>query len=521
MPGSRLSSEEKRLLKFWTEPLANFKMPLLKGLTIKGPPALRGIERLRVPFDYPITAICGRNGVGKSTILALVAFSSHRPTDWLVTPWPTRPTRKPPRLTSYAWKDFFFRHADDPPYDGLNIRFSYSLAGDDIEIERRWINGQWRTMPDPGRSRMPSFPTRPIEFVSLARILPPAELQHVRRNFGKRRKPLILQLEPKMCAAMSAIFRRTYSNIEIHEVGGVSLARCSTDADYTGFDMGAGENAMIAILARLQLLPEGGLLIVEEIEHGLHPEAQHHLVDALTRIVRRKQQQIIFTTHSSHLIDRLPRAGRVLLERVGSEHRAVSSPTTRLAMASMTGSPQPEATLYVEDNFSAALVNSCLPPGLRRRMAVIPIGDSSKVAAQLGAHKRGNQAGPALCIFDGDCSLKAIETWMKREDLKPNETTFVRLPGEGTPPEKWVLQELRDKPYLSKFSDRIEQCPQEADDEITRLLAVPDHHNVPHELALRMGISEEEAVYELVSSLAPTTHPDLKNVREATQALLK
>ena len=263
MPGRRLSIEESRLLKFWTKPPAKFKSPLLKGLTIEGPPALRGIERLRIPFDYPITAICGRNGVGKSTILALAAFSSRRPQDWMAAPWPTRPTRRPPRFTSYAWKDFFFRHADDPPYDGLNIRFSYSLAGDDIEIERRWINGRWRTMPDPGRSRVPTFPSRPIEFVSLARILPPAELQHVRRNFGERRKPLILQLEPKMCAAMSAIFRRTYSNIEIHEVGGVSLARCSTDADYTGFDMGAGENAMIAILARLQRLPEGGLLIVE------------------------------------------------------------------------------------------------------------------------------------------------------------------------------------------------------------------------------------------------------------------
>ena len=342
MPGLRLSCEEKRLLKFWTDPPANLEMPLLKGLAIKGPPALRGIERLRVPFEYPITAICGRNGAGKSTILSLAAFSSHRPENWNVATWPTRPRRKPPNLGNYAWKDFFFHHADDKPYEGLNIRFYYTLSGNDIEIERQWISTNWHTVPDPGRSKKPKFPNRPIEFVSLSRILPPAELQHVRLNFGRSMTPRIRLLEQDMCDAMSAIFRKRYSKIEVHEVGGASLARCSTDANYSGFDMGAGENAMITILWKLQCLPPGGLLIVEEIEHGLHPEAQCYLVDALTRIVSRKKQQIIFTTHSSHIIDRLPREGRVLLERVGSDHRVVSSPTTRLALANMTGSLNPK-----------------------------------------------------------------------------------------------------------------------------------------------------------------------------------
>ena len=289
MPGRRLSDEERRLVKFWNEPPVAFVTPLLKGVTIQGPPTLRGIERLRVTFDYPITAICGRNGVGKSTILALAAFSALRPKDWTVAPWPTSPTRKQPASTTYAWKDFFFRHANDPPYDGLNIRFTYSHAGDDVEIERRWMNGRWRTVPDPGRSRPPKFPARPIEFVSLARILPPSELHHVRRFFGEAHPSVVFALDKDMHDAMSAIFRRTYTNIEVHEAGGVSLARCSAGADYSGFDMGAGENALIAILSRLQRLPVGGVLIVEEIEHGLHPEAQHHLIDALTGIVWKKK----------------------------------------------------------------------------------------------------------------------------------------------------------------------------------------------------------------------------------------
>ena len=83
------------------------------------------------------------------------------------------------------------------------------------------------------------------------------------------------------------------------------------------------------------------------------------------------------------------------------------------------------------------------------------------------------------------------------------------------------MQALRDEPFLSKFAVSIECTSREAADEIDRLLAIPDHHDVPRELAFRLGISEEAAVFRLVSSLAPTTHPDLENVREVVQAMFQ
>ena len=69
MPGRRLSSVERSLLEFWREPPDTFRPALLKGVTIEGPPSLRGISNLQIRFDYPLTAICGRNGVGKKFYL--------------------------------------------------------------------------------------------------------------------------------------------------------------------------------------------------------------------------------------------------------------------------------------------------------------------------------------------------------------------------------------------------------------------------------------------------------------------
>ena len=518
MPGRRLNDEEKSLLKFWREPPGNFDQPLLKAIAVEGPPALRGIEHLYISFDYPITAISGRNGVGKSTILALAAFSSYRPKNWTAAPWPTQPKRKQPKLTSYAWTDFFFRRPDDPSYNGLTIRFAFSHEGNDIEIERRQVNGRWRTVPDPGRSVRAGLPHRPIEFVSLSRILPPSELQHVRRQFGKAGKTQQHKMQDDMVQAMSGVFRKTYSSIAVEESKGASLANCRGEAEYNGFNMGAGEHAVISILSALQRLPRGGLLIVEEIEHGLHPEAQSNLIKVLTKLIAKNNQQIIFSTHSKYVIDSLPRQGRVLIDRVGTEHRLVTAPTTRFAMANMVGRARPEAIFYVEDHFAAALVAECLPPDIRRRVDVVPIGGSAQVAAQLGAHIRGRNLGPAKCVFDGDCSKTDIRGWLRREDLDEVETRYIVLPG-GEAPESWVLNELRKKPFLPIFAGRMQLKDNEAESEIDRLLALPDHHNVTFDLAERFSKTEDAALADLISPLA-LKHGALDGVRETANSML-
>ena len=517
MPGRRLNDDEREFQRFWAEPPAKFRLPLLKSIMVEGPPALRGIDRLRIPFEYPITGICGRNGVGKSTVLALATLSAFRPSDWSVRRWTTAPARRQPKRTTYNWADFFFRQKGEGAADGLSIRFTFTIEGNDVEIERRHVGGRWCTMPDPGRSKRPRFPRRAIEFVSVARIVPLAELQYVRQRFAERGRAAVRLLDGKMVEVMRHVFRRRYTEVEIHESGAASLAVCKGEGSYTGFDMGAGENAMIAILERLERLPIGGLLVVEEIEHGLHPEALRYLIGALTGILCKRRQQMIFTTHSDHVIDSLPRAGRLLLDRVGGEHRTVTGPTTRFAMANMTGEPKPEAKVYVEDGFAAALVAECLGADLRRRVSVVPIGNGRQVAAELGAHRRGGMPGPAVCVFDGDCKESEIEGWFRSEDVK--DPTYENLPGRGLAPEKWVVKELMEDPYLSEFAARLRRDSREAREEIERLDSVQEHHDVVRELATRLTVSEEIALDHLVGPLGGV-HPSLMPIREMVVEVL-
>ena len=519
MPGRNLNSEERELLNFWKEVPVDFPQPLLKSVAVDGPPGLRGIERLHVPFEYPITAVCGRNGVGKSTVLSLATLSASRPKNWEVGRWATAPQRRQPKMTSYDWRDFFYRRDEDQGGDGLKVRFTFSFGGNDIEVERRRERGRWYTVPDPGRSKRSRFPQRPIEFVSVARVLPLAEVQYVRRRFVGERVTRVDRLDDQMIGIMCDVFRQQYGEVELLERQGATLAVCRGERSYDGFDMGSGENAVIAVLYRLQRLPVGGLLVVEEIEHGLHPEALRRLVNSLTSVVRGKKVQLIFTTHSDHVIDRLPREGRVLMERLGSEHRVVAGPTTRFAMSNISGINNPECTVYVEDNFAAALVKACLAQEVRGRVEVIAIGGGAQVASQCAAHIRGGMQGPAFCVFDGDCRERDIRRWFRSEQIDEDEVRYERLPSEGVAPESWVVGELRKEPYLGQLANAIGCEVVRAEEEIVRLATVGDHHRIPRELAERVALSEEVAVSYLVSAIG-RKHPSLEIVRVAVAKML-
>ncbi|MDE0153241.1 MAG: AAA family ATPase [Gammaproteobacteria bacterium] len=521
MPGNNLNNLEEDLLQFWENPGADFEPALLKAISIEGPPALRGIMNLRVPFNYPLTAISGRNGVGKSTVMALAAFSALKPPSWTVNQWPTSIHRMQPKSMAYNWHDFFFHHAGEPLSDGLTINFAYVAKGDEFDVKRFRSSRAWKTLPDPGRSRTPKFPKRPIEFVPLSRIIPPAEINQFRLRFGKQSKPATIQeLGTNICSSMTEIFGREYEHLELHEVDGLRLAKCRSGAHYTGFNMGAGENAAIAILFALLRLPKGGLLLVEEIENGLHPEAQRRLVSVLARVLKERRSQLICSTHSETIIDCLPRQGRILLTRSGPYHFCHDGPTTRFAISEMDSRPHPEATVYVEDNFSEHLVRRALSSDTRKRVRIIAVGNNVRVVRQLAAHIRAQSPGPALCVLDGDCTETEAGKWLRSEDIPDEESKLKFLPGNGLPPEKWAIKVLRERTYLKRFAHNLDIEIPAARDLIQALDALPNHHDCCHELEQRQALSTGEGLSILLSAIA-LDHPELDEIRLAINTLIE
>ncbi len=519
MPGRHLSNRERRLAEFWSEPPASFGQPLLKGITLRGSPSLRGIRDVHAPFGYPIMAICGKNGAGKSTILGLAAFSARRPSAWRVSPRRVPSVRPALRRMSFAWDEFFFRRRDDPSLAGLTVQFDYTYRGDDLQVSRvRTEKGRWASAPDPGRSGTPRLPERPIDFISLARILPPGELRALRRQSSGGFGGKVVSLGEASVQAMASIFEQPYESVELHTERDVPLARCSAKASYTGFDMGSGENSAVTIFAALERLPPGGLLLVEEIEHGFHPLAQERLVDVLTEMVLRGKQQIICTTHSEYVIDALPQAGRLLLSRTQDAHQVVAAPTTRDLMFTMTGQPRPELTIYVEDAFAQMVVEQALSGVHRRRVKVVPIGSAERVVGQLATHLSAGLDGPAICVLDGDCQDSDIGRWMRSANID-NSQLCLRLPGDGLSPERWTVNALREEPYLSDLARRVQHDAPDVLTVLSELASLRNAHAVPQQFATRCSVPPPSSPYILASCAG--THPGLQRIRETVASQLE
>src|ERR1051326_1596457 len=76
---------------------------------------IRGLSNLKLHFLYPITAISGKNGTGKSTILACVACAYHNDASGF------RPLNR--RVPYYTFSDFFVQSAEEEPLAYVTIRY--------------------------------------------------------------------------------------------------------------------------------------------------------------------------------------------------------------------------------------------------------------------------------------------------------------------------------------------------------------------------------------------------------------
>lgn len=69
--------------------------------------------------------------------------------------------------------------------------------------------------------------------------------------------------------------------------------------------MSDGTLRFIAIVTALLTLPKGTLLLIEEVDNGLHPSRANELVKALKQIGQKRGVDVLCTTHNPVLIDEL------------------------------------------------------------------------------------------------------------------------------------------------------------------------------------------------------------------------
>lgn len=315
--------------------------------------------------------------------------------------------------------------------------------------------------------------------------------------------------------------RRTYAAAEIEQRGRYRSQNCSSNAFYTAFNMGGGESCVIYLLHVLEQLPNGGLLVVEEVEAGLHPQAQIRLADVLIQFCDTKRIQVVCTTHSATFIDAIPRQARLLIRRSGGHHEAIESPSTRFATQELTGIAQPELMIYCEDRFASVMIEESLPASVLTRVCICDVGSDATVVRQGVAHIRSGNPMRCVCILDGDATVDQIQDWINAEQgqhLNP-PLEYARLPGDDLPPELWITAQLTHVTYRAFFAQQFACTDGEAQQHIEAVGVEPNHHNVGFRLHQRTNLGIDECVRRLIRSVSPH-HPQMVPIRERIEGLL-
>ncbi len=111
---------------------------------------------------------------------------------------------------------------------------------------------------------------------------------------------------------------RASADSELYRVK-VQLSRESVAVDL--IDVGFGVSQILPLLVLLAYVPEGSTLVLEQPEMHLHPKVQSKLADVFIGVAQARKLQIIFESHSEHMLMRLQR--RVAEQKVDPDQVAL------------------------------------------------------------------------------------------------------------------------------------------------------------------------------------------------------
>jgi predicted ATPase len=392
----------------------------LETLKIDG---LRGWENQIVNFQFPVVALVGENGSGKSTVLKAAACLYVNSED---------------QAKKFYPSTFFV----DTYWDKIrNVTLSFRVRHGQNNQEFNFHKSTKRWSIPEERRR----PKRPVYFFDIARTLPlDASVGYAKIARITANDIATDVIDDKLCERLSHILGREYIKArfvrsDVDNVREVGLLERDF-GEISQFHQGAGEDTTLDLFRILQSIPNYSLLIIDEVEASLHPRAQRRLVRFLMWLSRQKRAQIILSTHSPYVLQELPPEGRVLLLRSKSGIEIVNGISPEFAMSRIDEDMHPEINIFTEDREGSLLLREIIAshpkgPEIMPRISIVEVGPANVIQILGRLAERKRLPYKALGVVDGD---------------QTPSSGCIKLPGDKAP-ERVVFEDLKkvDWPELS------------------------------------------------------------------------
>ena len=398
---------------------------------------IRGIDDLRVTFDYPVTVIGGGNASGKSTVLFAAACAYRVPGAGVKDFVP-----------STLFPDYRPRLGGRADEQGqVVIEFNYSTP--DGGMAMRWRRSKGWNRSFLGRKDAVQ-PERPLYLRTLSNLSNPSEVRGVLSMSRSRAAPHETPLTASQVEFAEQMLPFRYAEVvdlSSRSQGGKHLlfAAQKGGAAYSELHMAAGERAILRLSQRIAQI-EGALVLIDEAEAGLHPWVQQLLMLQLQQLALRNDLQVIVTTHSPVVLDSVPRHGRIFLERDESGRVAKRPPYRDVVQNALYGRSRAMLSLLCEDDAAEAVLHGVLfdvlLPRHRIRRESLRIGrdtGADEFPAHAAALRKFGQIDNTVFILDGDRRDGDVEEKIRNA---AGQTVPVLFLAGRDGPEVWVWNVL-------------------------------------------------------------------------------
>lgn len=413
-----------------------------------------------IDVESPITAFCGLNGTGKSTLLQLASAAYKSPT-----------TQAKP----YYIKDFIVVGTLDPHPFRDDASVEYRFWQENNSTKPLTLSRNSRTCRWQGYGRRPE---RPVFFAGIGLYLPKIEqrdfiVRNANRLIVSSSSAVNQRVKRWTCQVLGCSYDTIHSNqvSYSHRTGEVLQVKRAGEK-YSEAHMGYGEGRSQHLIAILETLPDQSLVLIEEPETSLHPSAQYQFGKYLMDVSSTKKHQIFLTTHSEYLLEALPSKSRIYLHKRESDINVLTGLTSSQAKSLMTHGYHKALCILVEDECAKSILTEIIrriDQDLLRSVGIYVGGDKQKIASAIRTLAETGLTVSA--VRDGDVQPS------------PKENIF-KLPG-SLPPEKELFLSTSVRTYIS---EEYHIC---LEDFTAAYLSGIDHHEWIEKLADH--ISQDEA----------------------------
>ena len=401
-----------------------------------------------VPFSYPVSVLAGPNGCGKSTILFACACAYQDPD----------PEQKPRRLTpGTVFPDFIDKNNQNASDISTNTELEFDYLYKKSPYGMMWRRGKSWNRSFSGR-KDGQQPQRKFYLRTLANLTNPAEV----RSFLQlaRQQTQIEDLPMSSLSFAQGILLERYQYLRMIKAKNRDLlfvdlnddTTTQTTLKYSEFHMSSGERAILHLSKDLSECTNS-LVLIDEIEAGLHPYAQQKLMLQLQRMALRQELQVIVTSHSSVVLDSVPLEGRIFLDRDIETNSVQVIPSYRdIVQKALYGQSHDKLSILCEDEIAEAIVRGVLDaitPDSDMYPSDFIIGRDTGIKefpGHINALGKFGYLGHFLMVVDGDATQEDFNAIQRSANQYPNSMKLLKLPG-SVAPEAWILDCVEQQRY--------------------------------------------------------------------------